>query len=140
MSLIGESYLGMMVVLYATQASRARRANRSDWTRAQKVRQFKYPPEYTAQDTDKIPDPAQMKNLERLRAEGFEKTHPREYCEQDWAVTRTMLVGNPVNAEKAGPGYCEFSNEWPTNLDKHFEASIGSIEQASKYGMKTSLG
>jgi pimeloyl-ACP methyl ester carboxylesterase/catechol 2,3-dioxygenase-like lactoylglutathione lyase family enzyme len=127
-SLIGESYLGMMVVLYATQ-------HPEHVERIVQIgpvpRKFgtKYPPEYTAQDTDKIPDPAQMKNLERLRAEGFEKTHPREYCEQDWAVTRTMLVGNPVNAEKAGPGYCEFSNEWPTNLDKHFEASIRSIER-----------
>ena len=127
-SLIGESYLGMMVVLYATQhPEHVERIVQIDPV----PRKFdaKYPAEYTAQDADRIPDPAQMKNLERLRAEGFEENHPREYCEKDWAVTRTMLVGNPANAEKAGPGYCEFPNEWPMNLDKHFEASIGSIER-----------
>lgn len=127
-SLIGESYLGMMVVLYATQ-------HQEHVERIVQIgavpRKFdtKYPPEYTAQDANEVPDPAQMKSLEKLRAEGFEKAHPREYCEKDWNVTRTMLVGNPANAEKAGAGYCEFSNEWPMNLDKHFEASIGSIER-----------
>ena len=66
-SLIGESYLGMTVVLYATQ-------HPEHVERIVQIgpvpRKFgtKYPPEYTAQDTDKIPDPAQMKNLERLRA------------------------------------------------------------------------
>lgn len=127
-SLIGESYLGMMVVLYATQ-------HPEHVERIVQIgpvpREFgaKYPPEYTARDADKVPDPGQMKSLEKLRAEGFEKAHPREYCEKDWGVTRTMLVGNPANAERVGPGYCEFSNEWPMNLDKHFEASIGSIER-----------
>jgi pimeloyl-ACP methyl ester carboxylesterase len=127
-SLIGESYLGMMVVLYATQ--HPEQVERIVQIGAVS-RKFgaKYAPEYTAQDADRIPDPAQMKNLGRLRAEGFEKDHPREYCEKDWAVTRTMLVGNPVNAEKAGPGYCQFPNEWPMNLDKHFKVSIGSIER-----------
>jgi len=128
-SLIGESYLGMMVVLYATQ-------HPEYVERIVQIgpvpRKFgsKYAPEHTAQDADRIPDPAQMKNLERLRAEGFEKDHPPEYCEKDWAITRTMLVGNPVNEEKAGPGYCSrwcwaafsqgsiFGDEiwWPTSL------------------------
>src|ERR1700719_2123745 len=101
-SLVGESYLGMMVVLYATQ-------HPEHVERIVQIgpvpREFgaKYPPEYTARDADKVPDPGQMKSLEKLRAEGFEKDHQR--------------------------GYCEFSNEWPMNLDKHFEASIGSIER-----------
>ena len=127
-SLIGESYLGMMVILYTTQHPE----------RVQRVVQIgpvsrrfgaKYPPEFTASDSNKVPDPAALKRLDELERNGYAAAHPKEYCEQDWKVERTGLVGNPANAAKAGDGYCEFPNEWPTHLDTHFEASIASIRQ-----------
>jgi proline iminopeptidase len=127
-SLIGESYLGMMVVLYATQ-------HPEHVERVVQVgpvsRRFgaKYPREFTATDSDRVPDPAEGKKLEELEKNGFAAAHPREFCEHAWKVERAGLVGNPANAAKAGDGYCEFPNEWPAHLDKHFDASISSIRK-----------
>lgn len=127
-SLIGESYLGMMVVLYATQHPE----------RVERIVQIgpvsrrfgaKYPREFTATDSDRVPDPVELKKLEQLEKNGYAASHPKEFCEQAWKVERVGLVGNPANAEKAGDGYCEFPNEWPTHLDKHFDASISSIRK-----------
>jgi len=127
-SLIGESYLGMMVILYATQHPE----------QVQRVVQIgpvsrrfgaRYPPEFTASDSNKVPDPAELKKLNELEKNGYAAAHPKEYCEQEWKVERIRLVGNPTNAAKAGDGYCELPNEWPTHLDKHFEVSISSIRQ-----------
>jgi proline iminopeptidase len=127
-SLIGESYLGMMVVLYATQ-------HPEHVERIVQIgsvsRRFgaKFPAQWTAQDTDRVPDPAELKKLDQLEKNGFAAAHPKEYCGQDWRIERTGLVGNPANAAKAGDGYCEFAKEWPTHLDKHFDASISSIQK-----------
>lgn len=125
-ALIGESYLGMMVVLYATQ-------HPEHVSRIVQIgpvsRRFgtKYPAQYMASDSDQVPDPEEMKKLEEREKSGYAKEHPKEFCEQDWKVERTGLVGNPADGAKAGDGYCEFPNEWPTHLEKHFDASIASI-------------
>jgi pimeloyl-ACP methyl ester carboxylesterase len=127
-SLIGESYLGMMVILYTTQHPK----------HVERVVQIgpvsrrfgtKYPPEFTASDSGQVPDPVELKKLDDLEKNGYAAAHPKEFCKQDWKVERTGLVGNPANAAKAGDGYCEFPNEWPTHLDKHFDASISSIRK-----------
>ena len=125
-SLIGESYLGMMVVLYATQ-------HPEHVQRLVQIgpvsRRFgaKYPPELTAADANQVPSAADRQKLAELEKNGYATAHPKEFCEQDWKVERTRLVGNPANAAKAGDGYCEFPNEWPAHLEKHFSASISSI-------------
>jgi proline iminopeptidase len=127
-SLIGESYLGMMVILYTTQhAEHVERVVQIGPV----SRRFgtKYAPEFTASDSSQVPDPADLKKLDELQKNGYAAAHPKEFCEQDWKVERTGLVGNPANALKAGGGYCEFPNEWPPRLDKHFEASISSIRK-----------
>jgi len=127
-SLIGESYLGMMVVLYTAQ-------HPDHVDRVVQIgpvaRKFgpKYSPEFMPKDSDQVPDPAELKKLDELEKNGYAAAHPKEFCEQDWRVERTGLVGNPANAIKAGDGYCEFPNEWPSHLDKHFDASISSIQK-----------
>jgi proline iminopeptidase len=127
-SLIGESYLGMMVVLYATQHSEhvARIVQIGPVSR-----RFgsKYPAQFSAADADRVPDPAEIKKLEELEKSGYATAHPNEFCKQDWKVERTGLVGDPANGGRAGEGYCEFPNEWPTHLERHFDASISSIRR-----------
>ena len=127
-ALIGESYLGMMVIVYATQ--HPERVSRIVQI-GPVSRRFgsKYPAEYTAPDADRVPDPAEMKRLDDLEKSGYAAAHPKQFCEQDWKVERTGLVGNPAEGAKAGEGYCEFANEWPSHLEKHFEASISSISK-----------
>ena len=127
-SLIGESYLGMMVVLYAAQ-------HPEHVTRIVQIgpasRRFgtRYPAEFMAADAERVPDPAAIKKLEALEKSGYATAHPKEFCEQDWKVERAGLVGDPTHADRAGDGYCEFPNEWPTHLERHFDASIASIRQ-----------
>lgn len=124
-SLIGESYLGMMVVMYATQ-------HPEQVARVVQVapvsRRFgsKYPAQFSAADADRVPDPAEIKKLEELEKSGYARMHPKEFCEQDWKVERTGLVGDPACGARAGEVYCEFPNEWPTHLERHFDASISS--------------
>ena len=125
--LIGFSYLGMMVMLYATQ-------HPDHVDRIVQIgpvpRNFaaKYPPSLTAQDTASVPNPAELKRIEELEKSGYIREHPKEFCQQEWQVTRTQLVGNPANASKLGPGMCDMPNEWPVHLYPHFAASIGSIQ------------
>jgi pimeloyl-ACP methyl ester carboxylesterase len=124
--LIGFSYLGMMVMLYATQ-------HPGHVGRIVQIgpvpRRFdaKYPATLTAQDTTSVPAPAALKQLEEMEKNGYIREHPKEFCEKEWEITRVQLVGNPANAGKLGPGLCDMPNEWPVHLYPHFEASIGSI-------------
>lgn len=124
--LIGFSYLGMMVVYYATQ-------HPDHVGRIVQLgpvsRRFgtKYPKGLTAEDEDKVPDPAESKRLNELYKNGYAAKHPREYCEMEWKVGRFQLVGNPANVGRV-PNPCAMPNEWPTHLFPHFQASIGSIQ------------
>ena len=124
--LIGFSYLGMMVMLYAVQhPDHVRRIVQLGPV----PRKFdtKYPPALTAQDASSVPDPAALKQLEALETSGYIRDHPKEFCEKEWQVTRVQLVGNPDNVEKLGAGLCDLPNEWPAHLYPHFGASIKSI-------------
>jgi len=126
-ALIGWSYLGMMVVLYATQhpdhVSRIIQLGPVS-------RKFgeRFAASLTANDPSPVPDTAQMQELERLEKSGYIRDHPKEFCEKEWQSTRVQLVGNPANAEKLGPSQCEMPNEWPVHLYPHFQASISSIQ------------
>ena len=126
-ALIGFSYLGMMVMLYATQHP----GHVSRTVQLGPVsRKFgeTFPPSLTASDPSPVPDPAQMQELENLMKSGYIREHPKEFCEKEWLVTRVQLVGNSDNAEKLGPSKCAMPNEWPAHLYPHFETSISSIQ------------
>ena len=127
-SLIGESYLGMMVVLYATQHPQHVTRIVQIGPVSQKFGST-YPAQYTASDANQVPEPRELKRLDELEKSGYATTHPKDFCEQDWRVERTGLAGDSANAARAGDGYCEFPNEWPTQLEKHFDASISSIRE-----------
>lgn len=124
-SLIGYSYLGLMVVMYAMEHPE----------RVERIVQIgpvpikfntKYPDHLTATD-----DPGEklVAELRQLRKENYHVTHPKEYCEKEWAYSRLRLVGNSANANKLGPSQCEMPNEWPVNLAKHFEYSFVSVQK-----------
>ena len=126
-ALIGFSYLGMMVMLYATE-------HPNHVSRIVQLgpvsRKFgeSFPTSLTANDPSPIPDPVQMRQLEELKKSGYIREHPKEFCEKEWQVTRVQLVGDPANAAKIGPSKCDLPNEWPSHVYPHFEASISSIQ------------
>jgi len=82
-----------------------------------------------ANDRDQVPDPKAWKELQQLRKNGYAEAHPKEFCAKDWGVMRFMLIGDPVNVNKLGKGLCDMPNEWPVNLDKHFQYAFTSVQK-----------
>jgi pimeloyl-ACP methyl ester carboxylesterase len=126
--LIGYSYLGLMVMLYALDHP----------LHVERVVQLgpvplkfgtEYRPEYVAADRQQVIEKNGGTRLRELRAENYHTTHPREYCEEEWRVVRFMLVGDPQRVERLGAGVCEWPNEWPVNLARHMERHFGGSVQ-----------
>lgn len=129
-SIIGYSYLGLMSIMAAMEyPDRIVRAVQIGPVPLKYGTE--YPKEYT--NTDKLADigapAADIAELERMRAEGHDKSKPKEFCLQSWRVNRYRLVGNPANVEALGPGLCKMPNEYPVNLAKHFEYSFTSVQK-----------
>ena len=126
-SLIGYSYLGLMVVMYAMDHPDA----------VERLVQLgpvpiKFGTEYPDNliNKDEPGDPALLQELRRLRKEeNYHVTHAKEYCEKEWSYGRVGLVGNPANADKISAKPCEMPNEYPINLAKHFESSFASVQK-----------
>lgn len=126
-SLIGYSYLGLMIVMYAMEYP----------DRVERLVQLGpvpikfgtvYPDNLMAKDQPG--DPKLLQELRRLRTEeNYHVTHPKEDREKEWSYTRVGLVGNPADADKVSAKPCEMPNEWPLNLMKHFENSFASVQK-----------
>src|SRR6266850_1636404 len=125
---IGYSYLGMMVMLYA----------REHPERLERVVQLgpvplkfgtEYPPQYVNRDDEQIVDGNKYRELKKLEAEGYSKSHPKEFCEKQWLVLRVRLVGDPAHVDRLGDGNCGLPNEWPVNLDRHFATHFTSVQK-----------
>jgi pimeloyl-ACP methyl ester carboxylesterase len=123
-NLIGFSYLGKIVVLYAIQhPDHVHRIVQIGPV----ARKFgtKFPEALTAGDENKVPAPAEIKKMEALYSNGFARDHPRQFCEMEWRIEQQRMVGDPVNAERI-PSPCEMKNEWPVHLWPHFEPLLAS--------------
>jgi pimeloyl-ACP methyl ester carboxylesterase len=125
-SLIGYSYLGMMVMLYAKEhAEHVDRIVQLDPVPMSFDATY---PAALSQDFMAALDADAVKHLDELRKQGYNRSSPRDYCEQEWNVTRFALVGDPGHVDRAGKSLCDMPNEWPPNLNQHFAASIDSIK------------
>jgi proline iminopeptidase len=126
---IGYSYMGLLVMLYAVaHPEHVARIVQLDPVPIQY--DTKYPAGLSEDYTASL-DPAGAKKLDDLQKQGFDRSHPKEYCEMDWNVQRFALVGAPAHVDRLGvpkTGLCDFENEWPLNLNPHFEASFTSIQ------------
>jgi proline iminopeptidase len=127
-STIGYSYLGLMVMLYAKEHP----------DRVERVVQLgpvplkfgtEYPPQFTNKDDEKIVDGAKYREMKKLESEGYDRSHPREYCEMQWDVLRVRLVGDAAHVERLRNSNCDLPNEWPVNLNRHFEAHFTSVQK-----------
>ena len=122
--LIGFSYLGKIVVLYATQ--HPNHVNRIVQI-GPVARKFgaKFPEGLLAGDENRAPDPTETKRMETLYNNGFAKDHPKEFCEMEWKIEQQRMVGDPANAVRI-PSPCEMTNEWPVHLWPHFDPLLAS--------------
>jgi len=129
-SLIGYSYLGLMVVMYAMDHT----------DRVERIVQMgpvplKFGTEYPdyLRNSDKLADIGtsrdEIAKVEKMLDDGYDKSNPKDFCEKQWQVTRFRLVGNPANVDKLGTGLCDLPNEWPINLNKHFQHSFVSVQR-----------
>lgn len=127
-SLVGYSYLGLMVVMYALEhpASVARLVQIGPVPRKFGT---KYAVELTANDRIPVLDSASVARVRAMRESGYDATHPREYCQLEWSTTRFVLVGDPANVAKLGPGWCDMPNEHPINLRRHFQYHFTSVQR-----------
>ena len=124
-ALMGYSYLGKVVVLYALEHP----------DRVERVIQLgpvapnfatEYEPALVARD-DPV-DPAARAQLRALRERDYHLTHPGEYCEEEWRIAiRPMLIGDPSKIDRVRISVCDMPNEWPVlqvrHLRVHFEES-----------------
>jgi pimeloyl-ACP methyl ester carboxylesterase len=125
---VGYSYLGFMVVLYA----------KDHLEHVERIVQLgpvprqwdtEYPAHLKSDDVRQIIDEKAWNEVQELKKQGYDKSHPKEYCEKRYQVLRVMLVGNAKNADKI-PNSCHLSNEWPVNFDRHLEAHfVGSVQK-----------
>lgn len=126
---IGYSYMGLLVMLYAVaHPENVARVIQLDPVPIQWDTKY---PAGLSEDYAASLDPAGTKKLDDLQKQGFDRVNPKEYCEMDWEVQRFALVGDPAHVDRIGvpkTGLCDLKNEWPVNLNPHFEASFTSIQ------------
>jgi len=126
MALVGYSYLGKIVVLYALEHP-ARVSRLVQLGPVGPKFSTEYRPEYVFRDDPVAP--AARAKLRAMRSEqSYHLTHPREYCEEEWRVVqRPMLVGDPARIDRVKIDVCDMPNEWPVlqvrHLRAHFEES-----------------
>ena len=124
MALIGYSYLGKIVVLYALEHPRL----------VERIVQLgpvgpafgtEYRPEYVFAD-DPV-NPAELAALRASRSErNYHLTHPREYCRDEWRVAQVpRLAGDPARRDRIRIDVCEMPNEWPVLQARHLRVHFG---------------
>ncbi|MDX1632629.1 MAG: alpha/beta fold hydrolase, partial [Thermoanaerobaculia bacterium] len=115
-SLVGYSYLGKMIVLYALEhPERTERLVQLGAVPMDPDRPF--PPDQ--REVREIPE-EELRPPRELQAEGFHEERPSEYCEREREVIAPLLVGDPDNVANLSPR-CHLPNEWPVNLAFHME-------------------
>jgi pimeloyl-ACP methyl ester carboxylesterase len=125
---IGYSYLGKMVVFYALR--HPERVDRIVQIGAVPMAlATEYPAGLRNDDRDRVLDAQGLEKLRRRREENFHLEQPEKYCEEEWLVTRVLLVGDPAKAVKLGGGNCSLPNEWPTNFVRHLFHHFGSMSR-----------
>ena len=124
---VGFSYLGLMVALYALDHPE-HVASMVQLGPVPLRFGTQYPKELTNSFDDVATPEADVKKWREMKAQGMAEKSPREFCEADWKVFQYVLAGNPANASRVKP-HCELENEWPVNLDRHFQSIFESIKK-----------
>jgi pimeloyl-ACP methyl ester carboxylesterase len=117
-TLIGHSYLGLVVALYAMKYP-MHVEQVIQIGAAQPQGNKEYPPHLRV--TDPIPPDVNDKIVALVKSEPI--MDPKEFCRQYFKIVSVFYIKNSADWEKVVDA-CEYSNEWPTNLSKHISANI----------------
>jgi len=121
--LIGWSYLGLMVFLYAmTYQDHVARVVQI--APLQFNLSTQYPGHLKANDETPVPDPKKMQELADLEESGYARADPKGYSKKWWSAYRSIYVTNQKDTVKIFSAVDEFPNEWPNNITKHFTENI----------------
>jgi pimeloyl-ACP methyl ester carboxylesterase/ketosteroid isomerase-like protein len=111
---VGFSYLGKMVVMYAS-------AHPEHVTRVIQLGPAANDDLPPVDEKDFGAPGADTKKLQDLQASGAMEKTPKELCVAQWNVLRYALTGTPKGAArfdvKTG---CDLENEWPVNVNRTF--------------------
>jgi proline iminopeptidase len=126
-SLIGYSYAGMMVMLYTLE--HPQNVNRVVQLGPVAIQwDTEFPPDENNTNDNDVVDGKAWNELQELKKSGWATTHQKEFCDKESAVLRVRLVGDQSKATSI-PARCQFENEWPANLQRHFGAHFDSIKK-----------
>jgi proline iminopeptidase len=106
LALIGHSYMGLMVVLYAMKYP----AHVDRIVQIGALGPFpskQYPPELAHTDSTLRDVYAEIAKIQKER----EALDPEERCRRVWSVLRRLYVTDPAHADKVRWGRCELPNE-----------------------------
>jgi proline iminopeptidase len=127
-SLIGISYLGEMIILYAMKypdhVDRLVQIGSVPFNFT-----IRYLDEYESEDPRKVIDPAMDKELKDLSEKGYDAKYPREYCMKEWQTRIPMFIGDPAKASRIEKSPCHLPNEWPVHLRRHLQQHFASVQK-----------
>jgi pimeloyl-ACP methyl ester carboxylesterase len=125
LNLIGWSYLGMMVAMYAFEHPE----------RVERIVQIgPVPPRADApyraeamRSYQEAVDSVGLQRLEELVAAGVREREPVRFYREYWQVFKPTLFGDTSKIESYDLPPAELANEWLHKLDRHFQAKMASI-------------
>ena len=127
--LIGHSYLGLAVVLYAiAYPERAERIIQigpmgTDLHRA-------WPEELRADDLEEMAASEEAQLVATLREQGVAESNPEAFDHAFRAFIRRLLVFDPARADEIGEHLRHLDNERPTHVERHLRDNVlPSIER-----------
>ena len=119
-SLIGWSYLGGLVILYANQYPE----------HVNKIVQIgPMPPtyEFFAQSASTPLDKESMAQLNKLQEEGLAESDPERFCTEFWNIYMERIFFDPDKIGLMRSDKCKCENEMPNNVSMQLGAIIGSL-------------
>ena len=124
MSLIGFSYLGAVVALYAAEyPNHVKRI----------VQMGPMPPRSVAPYMENAPptsliDSSRVRILQDMESSGALMSDPTGHCEAYWRTYLVMYVGNPVMADSITLP-CNLRNEWPQNFSVTYQHVLNKLPE-----------
>lgn len=133
MDLIGWSYLGGVVAVYA--ARHPERINRLVLVAPVPPRFNPYVPDVFA-DMAARADTARERTLAEARRAGLPRSDPVRYCDLYWRASVARQLGNKAALDRVmSAGFCDLSNEWPANFGfRHVLRSMGQWDWREQVG------
>lgn len=121
--LVGHSYLGIAVVLYAI--AHPERVDRIvQISPVGPDPEADYPPDLRANDVEVLLCSDEAREVERMRKSGDAEAHPEAFCKAWWRFMKRVYVADPDAADQIGDHFCAFPNEWPQNVEPHLREHV----------------